>query len=60
MRHGDRQRAYRVQMYAISEERRVCGMTDEEYRRRCEEAYDNCFGGSKHDRRKLQDRRRAS
>jgi hypothetical protein len=40
---AEKRRAYQVQMYALNEERRVCGMTDEIYAARHREIIDNCF-----------------
>ena len=38
-------RAYQVLMYGLSEERRVCGMTDAEFSRRQKEIWRDCYGG---------------
>lgn len=37
-----KQRAYTVLMYGLSEERRVCGMDEETWRRRCREILEDC------------------
>jgi hypothetical protein len=42
MTYAAKMRAYHVQMYAICEERRNCGMDEAEWRRRCKEALENC------------------
>lgn len=39
-----RERNFQVMMYALSEEKRVCGMDSAEYARRYREAFDSCFG----------------
>jgi hypothetical protein len=39
-----KERAYRVQLYALSEERRVCGMTESEWKERHNEIWQICFG----------------
>jgi hypothetical protein len=42
-----KERAYQVLLYGLSEERRVCGMTDEEWTRRNKEIWRDCFGDEK-------------
>ena len=42
-----KERAYKVLMYGLTEERRVCGMTDEEFSRRQKEIWRDCFGEEK-------------
>lgn len=42
-----KERAFKVMLYALAEERRVCGMTKEEYAIRYREAYESCFGEEK-------------
>ena len=43
----DRERAFQVQMYALAEERRIGGLSAEEYCRRGAEAWKHCFGTKK-------------
>ena len=38
-----KERAFQVMMYALSEEKRVCGMDSAEYARRYREAFEICF-----------------
>ena len=45
----ERERWYKVQMYALSEESRVCQLPSEEVTRRSNEIWHDCFGDVKKD-----------
>lgn len=44
---GDRDRAYRVLMYGLDEENKICHLSKEEYAKRRKEIFEDCYGKRK-------------
>lgn len=45
MSKENRRRLYRVLMYGLAEENRICPLPPDELRKRQREIYEDCFGG---------------